>query len=201
MKHCSYCFREISEELALRPDSDLLGVAYCSNDCQEKATSQHHELLFGSGAAGILQETVQTAPSPAQAAARRLAQANFAELFKSTGSNGMVLVARFIARMVADETKKLQAQVSTSQTPENAEVYTLFDHIERLRYLEFSDTQTEAQKAALVDNLKTSAEGLEEFLKEDRYGVLVGKMAYNAIGVTLSGGRNDRVGPPFLLSI
>jgi import receptor subunit TOM20 len=72
--------------------------------------------------------------------------------------------------------------------------YTLFDHMERVRYLELNGKEQEAEH--LREILKANLQGLEDFVTDERYTVLVGKMAYNAYGISPAGGRDDKVRIP-----
>ena len=71
-------------------------------------------------------------------------------------------------------------------------MYGASDHLERLRFLEgdVSDEEVRALRAVLGAALP----GLENSVLEDRHAILVGKMAYNSIGVCPDGGRDDKVG-------
>jgi import receptor subunit TOM20 len=108
-----------------------------------------------------------------------------------------LLVARLIGRQVAVETQKMLPNPSglmhTSDIPEaEGGEYSLYDHIERLRYLEMS---TEKKEVTLVKEvLQTALPGLEDFVTDERYAMLLGKMAYNSYGVCFGGGRDNRVG-------
>lgn len=190
--NCSQCFRQISGPLAIRPPSDALSPTYCSKECQLQASVQHHALLFGSNPPVVVDASQAVAIDPTKVEARKAAQATLVERINSSGKAGLLLVARFIGRMVSDETKKLTASTSGSAKPPGDD-YSIFDHIERLRYLEIDESDVSKDNEALGEVLKLSAEGLEEFLKNGRYAMLLGKMAYNAIGVTFSGGRDDKV--------
>ena len=66
-----------------------------------------------------------------------------------------------------------------------------YDHMERLRYVETEATQEE--KTLLSDVLASALPGLDRLLGEDRHDILKGKMRYNSIGVSFSGGRDDKV--------
>ncbi|KAG8719447.1 hypothetical protein FRC09_011118 [Ceratobasidium sp. 395] len=143
-------------------------------------------------------------------AARRKAQEDFVELLQTTGVTRSLLVARFIACMIAEQSVKLGAAVpdspssKSSKSPSSAAlfgipeaegdstVYSFYDHIERLRFLEIVETPAElAEMEALKGVLQTGMEGLEQFVG-DRYALLKGKMAYNSIGVCFDGGREDK---------
>jgi import receptor subunit TOM20 len=111
-----------------------------------------------------------------------------------------LLVARFIARQVVNETVKLlPAGHPSARKPEAADSdewtahgYTLFDHMERVRFLELSGREGEAEQLRAI--LKANLQGLEDFVTDERYTTLVGKMAYNAYGIfPAAEGRDDKV--------
>lgn len=107
-----------------------------------------------------------------------------------------LLVARFIARQVASDVVKLMPNLGGTQPPsdipetESGE-YTMYDHTERLRYLEVNAPEEEIKIISQV--FSSALPGLEQFVTEERYATLLGKMAYNAYGVCFGGGRNDKV--------
>jgi import receptor subunit TOM20 len=115
---------------------------------------------------------------------------------KKHGKTTLLLVARFIARQVAAETAKMMPVGSTSlpfsDLPEaESGDYTLYDHAERLRYLQVAAPDEEVKLLAKV--LATAVPGLEQFVTDERYATLLGKMAYNSFGVCFGGGRDDKV--------
>jgi len=148
---------------------------------------QHHSILFGTTPPVVLDPSKEVSMDPNKLEARKQAQEKLVANMKESGKIGVLLVARFVARMVAEETKKL-----TTGAQSTTEEFSLFDHLERLRFLEMDEVAVAADKTALAEVLKMSAEGLEDFLNNGRYDTVLGKMAYNAIGVTFSGGRDDK---------
>lgn len=74
--------------------------------------------------------------------------------------------------------------------------YTLYDHLERLRYLEIEVPEQETNLLRSV--FETAIPGLESFITDERHATLKGKMAYNAYGVVYNGGRDDKVRGPLL---
>ncbi|KAI0304065.1 hypothetical protein BC826DRAFT_210872 [Russula brevipes] len=114
-----------------------------------------------------------------------------------------LLVARFIARQVVNETAKLlPAGHPSARKPEAADPddewtahgYTLFDHMERVRFLELSGREGEAEQLRAI--LKANLQGLEDFFTDERYIALVGKMAYNAYGISPAAEGRDDDKPP-----
>jgi hypothetical protein len=201
--HCSQCLRQIDEGTAIKPDNDRLSSAFCSKECQAKLTAESQSLLFGPEyAIPIELNPNQDAES---AKKREDAQTAFARFVRESGGTQAVLVARFIARQVVNETIKLlppdhPAATSTQRGADVSELtehgYTLFDHMERVRYLELEGREAEAEQLRVI--LKANLQGLEDFVTDERYTVLVGKMAYNAYGISPGRGRDDKVRIEFL---
>ena len=193
--HCSQCLRQIDEGTALKPDGDLLASAFCSKECEDKLKAESQLLLFGPEHAIPIE--LNPNQDPDNTKKREDAQVAFARFIQESGKTLATLVARFIARQVISETMKLLPPNHPSKPQATAENewttngYTLFDHMERVRYLELSGKEGEAEQLRSI--MKANLPGLEEFVTDERYTVLTGKMAYNAYGISPSGGRDDKV--------
>jgi import receptor subunit TOM20 len=193
--HCTHCLRHIQTGMAIKPPSDRLDSVFCSKDCQVKSKVQSQNLLFGLDSP--LPRELAPDMSPDATKQRDTAQAAFVDHIKKNGKNAVLLVARFIARQVAAETAKMLPISSTPPPPSDAPEadggeYTLYDHIERLRYLQVVASEEEVKLLAKV--LATAVPGLDQFVTDERHATLLGKMAYNAYGVCFGGGRDDK--PP-----
>lgn len=167
-----------------------------------RAKLNHHNLLFGLDPP----LPVETPATPADLAARRDAQTAFAKYIKENGNLSPLLLARFTARSVDEETyKMLPPQLAPPRLPSDLPEpvgagdieYTHADHIERLRFLEVTPGLAgEEEIKHLRDILRTAMNGLEEFVDEHRFFVHKGKVLYNAIGVVIE---DDRVNTVNLL--
>ncbi|TCD70436.1 hypothetical protein EIP91_003517 [Steccherinum ochraceum] len=193
--HCSYCLRHIQKGMAIKPEVDRLGSVYCSKDCQVKANVQSQKLLFSTEPylppeldAGIVGEQ--------NAEAREKAQSELANFVTSRGKSTPLLAARFVARQVALETvKMIPGQSDHAALPkvcEEGNDYGLYDHIERLRFVEATVDENEVNM--LREVFKTALPGLETAVNEEQYNLWKGKMLYNVFGVCYNGGRDDK--PP-----
>ncbi|ELU45509.1 MAS20 domain-containing protein [Rhizoctonia solani AG-1 IA] len=202
--HCTHCLRRIDAPISV-PD-DPLDATYCSKGCQVASKIQSQNVLFGlDPPLPSNSEEPEKPKTEAELVERRKSQEEFVETLRKTGATRALLVARFIACMVAEQSAKLGAAVSPSSKnsspadlfglpePEgDSNTYSFYDHVERLKYLEITETPIEIEEVnALKKAMKNAMEGLEEFVG-DRYPLLKGKMAYNAIGVAFGGGRDDK---------
>ena len=191
--HCSQCLRQIPDGDALKPDGDRLTSAFCSKECEAKLKVESQSLLFGPEYAIPVELNPNEDPGFAQK--RKDAQIAFARFVRESDRIHVTLVARFIARQVVNETVKLlppghpSAPTETDEWTGNG--YTLFDHMERVRFLELNANEDEAEQLRAI--LKANLQGLEEFVTNERYTVLIGKIAYNAYGISFEGGRDDKV--------
>ncbi|KAH8106022.1 MAS20-domain-containing protein [Cristinia sonorae] len=193
--HCTYCLRHIQKGMAIKPDNDRLDSVYCSKDCQVKCNVQSQNLLFslepylppeldaGVVAAGNNEE-------------RDTAQAAFAKFIKSKGKSAPLMSARFVGRQVAMETAKMvPGHAALAELPrfvEDGNDYGLYDHIERLRFIE---PTVEADEVTLLRKVLAAAlPGLETAVNDEQYAMWKGKMLYNAYGICYGGGRDDK--PP-----
>jgi len=192
--HCSQCLRQIHDGDALKPDGDRLSSAFCSKECEAKLKVESQSMLFGPEYAVAVELNPNEDPGFAQK--REDAQTAFARFVRESGRIHVTLVARFIARQVVNETVKLLPPGHPSAATEDDEWtgrgYTLFDHMERVRFLELNTNEDEAEQLRAI--LKANLQGLEEFVTNERYTVFLGKLAYNAYGISFAGGRDDK--PP-----
>ncbi|KAI0346773.1 MAS20-domain-containing protein [Trametopsis cervina] len=190
--HCTHCLRLVHKGDALTLENDLLGAVYCSKECQAKSKIQSHGCLF-------LPEPLLPAEfgELPDTKARRNGQEAFAQYIKTTKKTHSLLVARFAARQVASQIAKLtqgDQPLSELDTPNYTEKgspdYALGDHFERLRYVDVTIPDEEIQVVQGV--FSNALPGLEQFLTDERHGIMLSQIAYNAIGVAYSGGRDDK---------
>ncbi|KIK29127.1 hypothetical protein PISMIDRAFT_672528 [Pisolithus microcarpus 441] len=191
--HCNHCLRSLDPSSAVRPESDRLDSAYCSTECLDKAKTHSQSLLFSldSPLPAPLAPTIL----PAARAARDEAQQAFADYLKKREKAAPQLVARFIARQVSAETAKMIPGSAKGAEPvlTDGGDYTLYDHLERLRYLDL--TPPEEETKILREVLQHALPGLEQFVTEERHATYLGGMSYNAFGVYFGEGRDDKPEP------
>ncbi|CAG8578621.1 8821_t:CDS:2 [Paraglomus brasilianum] len=173
---CSYCLTECSNTVS--DSNDLFGPIYCSVACRTKAFDEYSNILFSTSNASSSTahdiapgHNAPSSPSFSHETASRLIS-----LIKSSNAKYPLMIARFLARMIYEETEKVAKGVE--------EEYGTFDHIERLRYLEIKPTPAEKGEIELLRELLASkVPGIQEFISEERYLMLKGKLMYNAYGI------------------
>ena len=205
--YCTSCLRSVDPENVVIPPVDRFNSVYCSIDCETRSKQQSQNLLFGRESV-LPPALLPLAGIPGAAENRNAAQTAFTDFLKSNGKSLPLLVARFAARqgepclirlavvsrltsstVDAEISKMIPPEMRTSDASaddENSD----YDNMERLRYV---DTEVTQEEKTLLSNVLASAlPGLERLLGDDRHDVLKGKMRYNSIGVTFSGGRDDK---------
>lgn len=197
--HCTHCFRVLQPEEKIRTPSDPINAVYCSKDCEANSKSQSHNVVFS--LQSVLPSAVPTPESitPESLEERRKAQLQFVQYVERERKNYPILVTRYIARQITLEMAKFDPGASSAPKrkvegdyPEaDGGDYTLADHVERLRFVSQSPPKEELDLITSV--LSTTLPGLEQFIEDERFAILVGKMAYNTFGVCFDGGRDNRV--------
>ncbi|RUP43210.1 hypothetical protein BC936DRAFT_137470 [Jimgerdemannia flammicorona] len=156
---CNFCLKQIpASESTVTCSIGCEKVVYCSTDCEKKAVAQYHQYLCTSSLSLSSKEH------------------EFATYATKNNVKYPGMIARFLATMVYEETTK----VPTGRDDE----YNTWDHIERLRFLEVNPGPTEALEIKLLKELLgPKVPGIDEFVTEERYLTLKGKLQYNAYGV------------------
>lgn len=183
--------------MSIKVPDDALGVMFCSKACQLTANSNYHSLLFGNTPFTIGKDVGPSTPEAKKK--REAAQNALAKYVRETGKLSPLIVARCIARSIIEQMNKLTpgSVPVTLDLPEAGKTlvgdeYSFSEHLERLRYLEIVPAPTDEAKL-VRDIFNAAVPGLEDFLQDDRYSIMKGKVLYNAIGVSFGGGRLDKV--------
>ncbi|KAJ2606665.1 mitochondrial import receptor subunit tom20 [Coemansia sp. RSA 1804] len=145
-------------------------VVYCSEKCRQDAYDAYHQFLCANSDNTQARE--------------------FAELAKESHELAPILIAKFFGVLVDREKKKELARAlgslsgSKNADESDADEYTVWEHLECMRYLELIPSATDA---AILDKLgkliSTNVPGFTEFISGDRYTMLKGKLDYNAYAV------------------
>ena len=190
--HCTHCLRPVQKGMAIGLESDLLKAVYCSKKCQVQSRTQYHNALFGvdSVISVDIDAELKTSIKDKE---RANAQEEFIKHWTSSQSSSCILVARLVVlQVIAELAKQLgTAEALRKDLPDIAIDLerSLYDHFERLRYLDTSfPGEYEALKKLLIQTFPDYAESYTD----ERHALFKGKMSYNVIGVCFGGGRDDK---------
>ncbi|KAF9986981.1 hypothetical protein BGZ65_005488 [Modicella reniformis] len=155
---CHYCLKQIAGDES-KVDCDTCSkVVFCSATCKKAATTEFHVFLCTKDS--------ENASTP---------ECSLYDYTKETNNKYPDMIAKFLVGMVHEEALN------------KGEEYNVFDHIERLRFLEVRPSAAEEKEIQLLkDTLGAKIPGIEEFINEERYLTLKGKLLYNAYGVSTS---------------
>ncbi|KAF9113197.1 hypothetical protein BGX27_002038 [Mortierella sp. AM989] len=153
---CHYCLKEITSEGSKVPCSKCTKVVFCSEGCKTSASQEFHDILCTKNS--------DDASSP---------ERSLHEDTKKTRNLIPEMLAKFLVKMVHEESLNSGAE------------YNSFDHMERLRYLEIPpsaeiEKEMELLKVALGSNIP----GIDEFITQERYLLMKGRLLYNVYGVS-----------------
>lgn len=150
------------DEATKIPCTNCDQVAFCSKSCETKASEQYHVFMCSNNKLPVEDTKASTF------------------LQSNSESNAVYpqMIAQLLSSMVAEEQEK------TRLGKANAEPYSAWDHIEKFKTkpLQPSEELTkEAQK--IKDLLDTKVPGIGDFLKDEIYLELKGKLEENTYQV------------------
>jgi import receptor subunit TOM20 len=171
--HCNFCLKPITAENKVEcPKCDL--VAFCSEDCRSSADTDYHQYLCSHNKSTEIKE--------ADEAEEKNIALEFHENSKASNTKYPYMIARFLSAMVAEELSKQKTGENVGETTFGA-----WDHVDRFRYLETTaSAESTAEISMLKQVLGPKVQGISEFLSDEIYLMLKGKMLYNAYGIPAS---------------
>ncbi|KAI9499217.1 hypothetical protein BDB00DRAFT_880921 [Zychaea mexicana] len=165
-EYCNYCLRKVPEDKVTCSNCDK--VAFCSAECEKVATENYHRYLCTNN---------KPQEGEADVSNKELA---FFEYTKENNVKYSSMIAKFLSTMVAEEMERTRNGQSSDST------FNSWDHIDRFRYLDTSATEnTKREIEMLKEMLGTKVQGINEFLTDEIYLMLKGKMLFNAYGVNI----------------
>ncbi|KAJ2083062.1 mitochondrial import receptor subunit tom20 [Coemansia sp. RSA 988] len=147
-------------------------TVYCSEKCRQDAYDGYHQFLC---------------PNSSSSSGSR----EFALLAQKSHELSPILIAKFFGILLDSEKKKeLERMLSGSNVKQTeADEYTTWEHLECMRYLELVPTANDSRMLKkLGELLNSNVPGLTEFVTNDRYTTLKGKLDYNAYAVHCASG-------------
>ncbi|KAF9585201.1 hypothetical protein BGW38_003446 [Lunasporangiospora selenospora] len=162
---CHYCLKQIQNASTKVACPSCTQVVYCSETCQKSAGVEFHDVL-------CTKDTDEVDG----------AERNLAEYTKNSRNKVVQMLAKFLVKMVYEESVNSGVE------------YNAFDHMERLRYLEVASSPTEEKEIELLRNaLGSKIPGIDEFITEERYLVMKGRLLYNLYGISTAKDPNRAV--------
>ncbi|KAI8054279.1 MAS20 protein import receptor-domain-containing protein [Syncephalis plumigaleata] len=172
---CTHCMKYISPTEPSRFCSSCGDKArFCSDACYDAAQLNYHVLLCAGTHA---QPAVKTN--------------KLIEMAKGADEVLPVMAARFLLQTVQEE----QRRVATGASEEE---YGIWEHLERLKYLELEPTDQDMnERRAVLDVLEDKVPGVGDYFTDERYMTLKGRMLYNTYGVGVNADITDVNLPKF----
>ncbi|ORY98232.1 MAS20 protein import receptor-domain-containing protein [Syncephalastrum racemosum] len=161
--YCNHCLRKVTEENKVAC-ANCSEVAFCSGECETAASDAYHKYLCSKNKAGADEE-----------GNKELA---FLQFSKDKNLKYPYMVSKFLSTMVAEEVERTKSGVSADKS------YNSWDHVDRFRYLDTAPTEATTQEIqTLKELLGEKVQGISEFLTNEIYLMLKGKLLYNAYAV------------------
>ncbi|KAF9963227.1 hypothetical protein BGZ65_005067 [Modicella reniformis] len=155
---CHYCLKQIVNEESKVPCSKCTQAVFCSVECKVSASQEFHDVLCT--------KDLEYASSP---------EHSLHAYTKTTRKLVLEMLAKFLVMMVHEG--------SQNSRPE----YSSFDHMEQLRYLGISSSEEEEKEMELLKGaLGSNIPGIDEFITEERYLLMKGRLLYNIYGISTS---------------
>ncbi|KAF7724917.1 hypothetical protein EC973_000576 [Apophysomyces ossiformis] len=157
---CNFCLAKVNETKV--ECTECSHVVFCSDVCKEKGNEQYHKYMCA-------KDKVEDATEKEAI--------SFVEFSRQSNKKYPSMIARFLSTMVAEEVAKSQ-QGSTEDT------YNSWDHVDRFKYLETAPSVESNQEIELLKALLgPKVQGISEFLTNEIYLMLKGKLIYNAYAI------------------
>lgn len=160
-KRCNFCMKKVAEDAKVEC-TNCNAVVFCSQECEQAGCQQYHQFLCTNNKLDTSAENVAT---------------KFLEFTKDSKLKYPQMIAQFLSGMVAEEVEK-------NKQGKSASPYSAWDHIERFRSAAVEPTEKTASEAAMLkDLLATKVPGIDEFLTDEIYLLLKGKLNENCYQV------------------
>ncbi|KAG2205123.1 hypothetical protein INT47_002217 [Mucor saturninus] len=168
--HCNFCLKLLNAENKVEcPTCDL--IAFCSQECLASANEDYHKYLCCHNKSTEVKE--------ADEAEEKNIALEFHETSKAKNTKYPYMIARFLSAMVTEELSKQQSEEKIGETTFGA-----WDHVDRFRYLETTASADSTSEIAMLKQvLGPKVQGISEFLSDEIYLMLKGKMLFNAYGI------------------
>ncbi|KAL0089415.1 MAS20 protein import receptor-domain-containing protein [Phycomyces blakesleeanus] len=202
--YCNHCLKKIDPEHRVEC-TNCDRVAFCSEECKTAATEGYHQFLCTNSkvqnttsdatAEQKDEEQLETEIAALEEAAAEATAATAAIPVLSEKENVFLkyaqennvkypqMIAQFLSTMIAEEKEKTKAGKAAES------MYSAWDHIDKYRYLDLSPSEATVTEMKMIKELLGSkVPGIDEFLSEEIYLMLKGKLGYNAYPILATEG-------------
>ncbi|KAI9304336.1 hypothetical protein BJ944DRAFT_87412 [Cunninghamella echinulata] len=160
-EYCNLCMKKINQDEKVEC-SYCDRVGYCSVECEQQSTKLYHQFMCTDN-----KTKVHGAKETA-----------FYNHISTNNLKFPQMIARFLSSILAEEMEKKQME------KQNKRYYTLYYHMDKYRYLETSATEnTDKEIILLKDVLTNKVPGIEQYVTDETYLVLKGKLMYNSYSI------------------
>ncbi|KAI8334581.1 MAS20 protein import receptor-domain-containing protein [Chlamydoabsidia padenii] len=184
--YCHHCLKFVDEQDKKTTCGDCDFVIYCSQECQEQAVGYHKYLCSKNKAEK--KETKQVGEPEDQTPDQTTADqtdakvVTFRDYAREHKQMYPLMIAEFLSAMVSEETERTKR----GDTDDN-KTFTSWDHVDRFRYLDTQATEATAHEIELLKGmLDPKVQGISDFLSDQIYLMLKGKLLYNAYAIEIA---------------
>ncbi|KAI8092796.1 uncharacterized protein BX664DRAFT_328170 [Halteromyces radiatus] len=156
-EYCHYCLKRMDGKDRSISCSNCTNTVFCSIECERQGLTKFHQFMCTNN---------KYSSSTKEAA--------FDDYCSKYELKYPQMITRFLSSMVAEE-------MEAKQPDQQRQHYSSWDHMERMRYLEAVPTEnTQLEISLIKDVLTNKVPGIGQFLTDDIYLMLKGKLIYNA---------------------
>ncbi|ORZ19925.1 hypothetical protein BCR42DRAFT_226303 [Absidia repens] len=179
--YCHHCLKLVDEnDKTGCEDCDF--VVFCSKDCQEQSTGYHKYICSKNKATTKKDDTTTSGEPEDQDAAADTTDSKvvaFKDYAREHQRMYPLMIAEFLSAMVSEEKERTK-----NGEADNNKTFTSWDHVDRFRYLDIQATETTNTEIELIKAfLDPKVQGVSDFLSDQIYLMLKGKLLYNAYAI------------------
>ncbi|CEP13375.1 hypothetical protein [Parasitella parasitica] len=170
--YCNLCMKKLTDDGKIEC-TNCDQVAFCSKECEIKANQQYHTFLCSNSKIGSDNKAME-----------------FNTVTKTNNVKYPQMIAQFLSSMVAEE-------LENSKLGKDAPHYSAWDHIERFNQQEVEASETTSKETSMIkDLLASKVPGIDEFLTDEIYLLLKGKLNENAFEIPASDLNTEKSAEP-----
>ncbi|CAO3617450.1 unnamed protein product [Cunninghamella blakesleeana] len=194
--NCHHCLKQV-DETNKTACQDCTLVIYCSPECYEQSKSYHKYLCSKNNIGEKEEGNKESTEEEKEKKQLDKTVIDFIEYAKEKNEMYPLMIAEFLSAMVTEETERTKKATSPDDTSNNnnndeSKTFTSWDHVDRFRYLDIQPSEATLKEMDLLKVLLSpKVQGISEFLSEQIYLMLKGKLLYNAYAVQIATPANE----------